>query len=119
MRSLQRDWRTLHYAVPVGNEPIMDDYGNDTLEMNTIYSEPTAIRVSVSANAGEESVSVFGSHTVYHRTVTYMGERCPLVEGAKIWFGVDVTEPNNYTVIKVADGKNGFLVALREVLTYV
>ena len=118
MRSLQRDWRTLYYAVPVGTEPIFDDYGNDTLEIETIYSEPKELRVSVSANVGQESVEVFGSNTVYHRTATYVGQHCPLVDGAKIWFGVPVTEPNNYVVIKVADSKNSFLIAFREVSSH-
>ena len=115
MRSLQRDQRTLYYATPLYDEPILDDYGNDTLEVKTIYSNPKMLKISVSANSGEEYVNAFGSHTVYHRTATYSGVNCPLVEGTRIWFGVDPTKPNNYVVIKVADGKNGFLIALREV----
>lgn len=115
MRSLQRDWRTVYYAVPLYDEPILDEYGNDTLEVKTVYSDPKQLKISVSANSGEEFVNTFGSHTIYHRTMTYSGISCPLVEGTRIWFGVDVTGPNNYVVIKVADGKNGFLIALREV----
>lgn len=115
MRSLQRDQRTLYYAVPLYSEPIIDEYGNDTLEVNTVYGNPKMLKVSVSANVGEEFVNTFGSHTVYHRTVTYSGSNCPLVEGARIWFGIDADRPNNYMVIKVADSKNGYLIALREV----
>lgn len=115
MRSLQRNWRELHYAVPVSTEPVLDEYGNDTLELNTTYSDPIALRVNVSANVGQEAVEVFGALTGYHRTVTYCGDKCPIVEGCIIWFGVDTSESHNYTVIKVADSKNGFLIALREV----
>lgn len=115
MRSLQRDWRELHYATPIGNEPILDEYGNDTLEVRTLYSDPVLLRASVSANVGQEAVSVFGALTGYSRTVTYHGNTCPLVEGSRVWFGVSETEPFNYTVIKVADSKNGYLIALREV----
>ena len=43
------------------------------------------------------------------------GGSCPLSEGCKVWFGVPVTEQHNYVVVKVADSKNSFLVALREV----
>lgn len=110
MRSLQRNWRELQYAVPIGTEPILDEYGNDTLEVKTIYSEGKSLRANVSANVGQEAVSVFGSLTGYSRTVTYWGVSCPLVEGSKVWFGAD-----EYVVIKVADSKNGFLIALREV----
>lgn len=110
MRSLQRDWRELRYAVPLSKEPILDDYGNDTLELKTVYSEPNVLRVNVSANVGQEAMNTFGALTGYSRTVTYAGRTCPLTEGTIIWFGDDT-----YTVIKVADSKNGFLIALREV----
>lgn len=115
MRSLQRDWRKLHYAVQMGTESILDDYGNDTLEVRTVYSDPVLLQVSVSANAGQEAVNVFGSLTGYSRTVSYVGENCPLKEGCRIWFGVEPPEKHNYVVIRVADSKNGYLVALREV----
>ena len=110
MRSLQRNWRTIRYANPQGTEPIYDDYGNETLEYKTVYSEPVELDVNVSANVGEDTVNVFGSQTEYSRTVTYIGATCPLVEGSKVWFGTQ-----EYIVVKVADSKNGCLIALREV----
>lgn len=115
MRSLQRNWRDLYYAVPQSTEPILDEYGNDTLEVKTTYSPQEKLRMNVSANVGQESTEIFGSLTGYNRTATYVGETCPLVEGARVWFGVDHTGPHNYTVVKVADSKNGFVIALREV----
>lgn len=110
MRSLQRDWRIMEYAVPQGTEQILDEYGNDTLEVKTIYSERKELRANISANVGQEAVNVFGSLTGYSRTITYWGKSCPLTEGSNVWF-----EGKEYTVIKVADSKNSFLVALREV----
>ena len=115
MRSLQRNWRKLHYATPQSTESIIDEYGNDTLEQKIIYSDPKELNASVSANVGQEVVNVFGATTEYSRTVTYFGETCPLIEGSIVWFGVDVAEKHNYIVVKVADSKNGFLIALREV----
>ena len=74
------------------------------------------LNVNVSANVGQEAVSTFGMHSGYSRTATYCGsETCPLVEGTRVWFGVNPPEQHNYVVIKVADSKNGFLIALREV----
>lgn len=110
MRSLQRDWRIVEYAVPQETEPILDEYGNDTLEVKTIYSERKELRANISANVGQEAVNVFGALTGYSRTITYWGESCPLVEGSRVWFG-----SGEYIVIKVADSKNSFLIALREV----
>jgi hypothetical protein len=115
MRSLQRDWRNLHYATRIGEEPIYDEYGNDTLDKKPIYGEPVAFRASVSANAGQDVLNIFGNITGYSRTVSYIGENCPLEEGTRVWFGVEPSEAHNYVVIKVADSKNGYLIALREV----
>lgn len=114
MRSLNRNTRPMYYANMISMEPIMDEYGNETLEVQTVYDTPALLPANVSANVGQEAVDTFGSQTEYSRTVSITGF-CPLVEGSKVWFGVDTTEPNNYTVVKVADSKNGYLVALREV----
>jgi hypothetical protein len=115
MRSAQRNWRSIHYADLIGSEPIKDEYGNDTLEVRNTYGSPTLLRVSVSANAGQEAVSVFGALTGYSRTISYSGDSCPLDEGSLIWFDTDVDGPHNYVVVKVADSKNGYLIAIREV----
>ena len=115
MRSMQRSWRELHYAVLTGIESIKDEYGNDTLEVKNTYGPPTLLRAIVSANVGQEAVNVFGALTGYGRTISYSGDNCPLDEGSLVWFGVDVSGPHNYVVVKVADSKNGYLIALREV----
>lgn len=118
MRNLIRNKRELWYALPVGNTPILDDYGNDTLEVEVAFSSPLYLRANVSANVGQEAVEVFGSQTEYSRTVSIAGGKCPLVEGCRVWFGIEPNEQEvnyNYTVARVADSKNGYLVALREV----
>ena len=118
MRNLHRNKRELWYSVQIGSAPILDDYGNDTLEVEAVFSSPLHLRANVSANVGQEAVEVFGSQTEYSRTVSVAGSECPLVEGCRVWFGIepDAQSANyNYTVARVADSKNGFLVALREV----
>lgn len=115
MRSLHRNYRDLYYATVISEETIKDEYGNDTLETLRTYSDPTLLQANVSANAGQDVVNVFGSITEYSRTVTYTGAICPLEEGCRVWFGVSIEKPHNYTVVKVADSKNGYLIALREV----
>lgn len=118
MRNLNRNKRKLWYATPAGNTPILDDYGNDTLEVEAVFSSPLYLQANVSANVGQEAVEVFGSQTEYSRTVSIAGVDCPLVEGCRVWFGVEpnpTADNHNYTVARVADSKNGYLVALREV----
>ena len=118
MRDLKRNKRLLWYSVPMGNAPILDEYGNDTLEVEMEYSSPLPFQANVSASVGQDAIEVFGSQTEYSRTVSIAGSECPLVEGSRVWFGVEPNEEetnHNYTVIRVADSKNGYLVALRGV----
>lgn len=118
MRNLNRNKRDLWYTVPVGSTSILDEYGNDTLEVEWEFSSPLPFQANVSANVGQEAIEVFGSQTEYGRTVSIAGSECPLVEGSRVWFGVEPNEAasnHNYTVARVADSKNGYLVALREV----
>lgn len=115
MRNLKRNQRSLYVASLVATEPVVDEYGNETLEEKTIYGDPVRIYCNVSANMGQEAVEVFGAQTEYSRTVSWAGGECPFSEGDRVWFGVEPTEAHNYVVARVADSKNGFLVALREV----
>lgn len=115
MRDLKRNQRDLWYAKRTGTEPVYDEYGNETLEEKEIFSSPTLFRCNVSANMGQEAAEVFGAQTAYSRSISFAGSECPLSEGDRVWFGVDTSVGHNYTVTRVADSKNGFLVALREV----
>ena len=118
MRDLKRNQRVVWYAVPTTTVPILDEYGNDTLEVETIYLSPVQLRCNVSANMGQEAVEVFGAQTDYNRTISLSGYMCPLSEGCRVWFKVvpnEAADNYNYKVARVADSKNGFLVALREV----
>jgi hypothetical protein len=118
MRDLMRNKRSLWYAIPTGSTPILGEYGNDTLEVEAVFSPPLPLQANVSANVGLEAVEVFGSQTEYSRTVSLAGDECPLAEGCRVWFRVEPNEQGenfNYTVARVADSKNGYLIALREV----
>lgn len=113
MRDLKRNQRTFYYATATGTGSIVDEYGNDTLETRTTYGAPLVLKGNISPNVGEDVVEIFGAQTEYSRIVSMVN--CPLKKGDKVWFGVEPMGENNYTVVKVADSKNGFLVALREV----
>lgn len=116
MRSNQRNWRPFWFANQLSIEPVYDDYGNDTLETRPVYAPPSQMFCNISSNAGQDAVSAFGTQTEYSRTMSFPEPvLCPVKEGSIVWFGVDVTEPHNYVVVRVADSKNGVLVALREV----
>ena len=109
MRTLKRNMREVTYENVVATEPIKDAYGNDTLEVRKLYSAPVPARWNVSAAIGEEANEIFGDVTEYSRTVTLCGD-CPVFEGDRVTFG-----GKRYKVARIADSKNGYMIALREV----
>ena len=115
MRGLNRNKRRLFYAVYVKDEPIIDEYGNETGETTPIYGEPVELLCNVSAASGVDAVAAFGNFTGYNRSVCVADTRCPLDEKSIVWFGVSTSEPHNYIVTAKADSKNGILYALQEV----
>ena len=112
MRSLKRNLRDVTYENIIALEPIQDVYGNDTLEVRKIYAPPVHAQWNVSAAVGEEANEIFGDLTDYSRTVTLCGD-CPVFEGDRVTFS-----GKTYTVVKIADSKNGYLLALREVVAH-
>ena len=115
MRSLNKNKRSIYYALFVKDEPIYDEYGNETGESNPTYGDITELRCNVSAASGEDAVQAFGNFTNYTRAICVSDNNCPLTEQAVVWFGVETSTPHNYIVSRKADSKNGILYALKEV----
>lgn len=115
MRDLNRNKRQIHYALYESDEPILDEYGNETGESEPIYGSVVELRGNVSAASGEDVVQAFGSFTNYSRVLCISDNNCPIAERTIVWFGVATTEPYNYVVTRKADSKNGILYALQEV----
>lgn len=115
MRSLERNKRTLHYALYISDEPILDEQGYETGESRPAYGDINELRCNISAATGEEAVEAFGTYSNYSRAVCVAENDCPLAEGAIVWFGVPVTATYNYIVTRKADSKNGIIYALQEV----
>lgn len=115
MRCLNRNKRSIYYAIYTGNEPITDERGYETGESNPTYGKITELRCNISSASGEDAVEAFGSFTNYTRVVCVADNNCPMAEQTAVWFGVATTEPYNYIVTRKADSKNGILYALQEV----
>lgn len=112
MRTLIKNKRKFYYANFIESIPIIDEWGNETSEVKSVYDDPKLSYGNISASVGEEAIQVFGSLTNYSRTIALTNN--PLKEGCRIWFGIEPTLPHNYVVTKVADSLNGYLVAIRE-----
>lgn len=116
MRNLNRNRRTIHYALRTGEVAIIDEYGNETGESEPIYGAATPLLCNVSAATGYDAVQAFGNFTAYSRTVCVADTNCPMDEESIVWFGVNpAVDPHNYIVVRKADSKNGILYALQEV----
>ena len=115
MRNLNRNKRQLYYALFIKDEPILDEYGNETSESIPTYGDITELRCNISSSWGEDAVQAFGSFTNYTRTVCVSDNNCPIAEQTIGWFGGATSEPYNYIVTRKADSKNGILYALKEV----
>ena len=115
MRCLNRNKRDIYYALFEKDEPIIDEYGNETGETSPVYGDITHLGCNVSGATGEDVVQAFGSFADYTRVMCVSDNNCPLSEDSIVWFGADITGPHNYIVTRKADSKNGILYALREV----
>lgn len=115
MRSLNKNKRPIHYALHEKDEPIFDEYGNETGESVPTYGKVIELRCNVSGASGEEVVQAFGGFTNYTRIMCVSDNNCPIDEQTILWFGIATTEPHNYIVTRKADSKNGILYALKEV----
>ena len=115
MRSLNKNRRQIFYALYIDDEPIIDEYGNETGERTPTYGIEIALECNISAATGQEAVQAFGSFTGYSRTMFVADSRCPIGEDSIIWFGVKPPASHNYIVVRKADSKNGILYALQEV----
>ena len=109
MRTHKRNGRPLTYERVIRNVPILDEYGNETLEVRKEYAPPVTVSWNVSAAVGEAATEIFGDLTDYSRTISLCGE-CPVSEGDRVTFDGKV-----YKIVKIADSKNAYLLALREV----
>jgi hypothetical protein len=116
MRNLRRNQRNLFYASYMGNEMIVDEYGNETLEPKKTYSEPKSLKICYSSNVGAVDTQVFGDVSSYSRVLSYTGTTCPLMEKDVLWIGKETSEKPNYEVVKVADNLNTWLIAVQEIV---
>ena len=115
MRSLNRNKRKIHYALYDRDEPILDEYGNESGESEPIYGVAEELMANVSAASGEDMAQAFGNFTNYTRVLCVADTSCPLNVRSIVWFGVEPDKPHNYVVTRKADSKNGILYALQEV----
>ena len=115
MRSLRKNQRKFWYASYLEARPILDEWGNETLEVENTYEDPVAIELNISANVGQEVTKIFGDVSEYSRVISYVGSACPLKAKDRLWIGITTKQKANYEVKKVLDSLNSWLIGIVEV----
>ena len=109
MRNFKRDQFTIYYAL-FQKDSATDKYGNRIGG----YTEPTKLKISLSAAKGDSNYNVFGKDTDYDREMVTTDTNCPIDEYSRLWIGVYTSETHNYVVTKVAVSKREKRYAIKE-----
>ena len=120
MRTLQRNKRTVWYALYQGETEQTDANGDYTGETEITYATPVAIRANVSPATGQSNLEMFGNLTDYDRVVVTDQVDVPIDENTVLWIDAEPTEDSgvegfNYIVRRVARSFNSVAIAVRKV----
>jgi len=119
MKALERNKQTIYYSNYTGKSVILDDNGLETGEYELTYTEPTAVKVNVSASRGEAYIDLFGTDLNYSNTIV-TDKDLGIDEHSILWIGKEpyansVVTAHNYIVVSVAKSFNSVVYAIRKV----
>lgn len=121
MRDCKKNSRKLWYSNLFGNEPVLDENGDETGDKKLVYGTPIPFMASVSPGKGNAYADVFGTNLDYTRSISTT-QKLPITEESLIWCGsTPIINSDNsfdwktadYTVAGIADGLNQLVVALK------
>lgn len=116
MRSLRINQRIVYYAPYLGTTPAIDEYGNETGEHTVSYGLPAPVQLNVSAAIGEYESRQFGDSLDYDKVLVGSDPTIPITETTVFWIDdLNLDEPHDYVVKKIARSLNGISIAVRKV----
>lgn len=123
MRCMTRNKSKFYYASYVGENEIIDEYGNETGEYAVSYSEPIECFGNISAAQGETQSRQFGESESYDKVIVLDDKNAPIDEHSILWVDTlpilnadgNTDTPHDYIVKKVARSLNGVSIAIRKV----
>jgi len=116
LRTLQRNKRTIAYALYAGIQELTDDDGNLTGEQSPIYGEVVTTRMNVSGGRGQAEIELFGVDLPFTRTAVTDDLNTKFDTETIFWFEADPeTDPYNYRCTGVSRTVNQVVLALAEV----
>ena len=115
MRDLKRNTQKVYFKLYLGEQEIIDQYGNATGSHLPIYSDLMEADVVVSPNKGSIENEQFGALMDYDRTMTTANVLVQIDEHSVLWLdGADTSGPWNYEVKKRAPWKNSIQFAISQ-----
>lgn len=115
MRTLQRNKRTIYYALYNGVQEVVDSDGNYTGEQEVSYGEVQTARMNVSGGRGQAEIELFGVDNPFTRTAVTDDLTTPFNTDTIFWFEADPTvDPHNYRCTGVSRTINQVVIALAE-----
>lgn len=116
MRTLQRNKRTIWYALYNGVTEVVDEDGNYTGEQEVSYGKPIQARMNVSGGRGQAEIELFGVDNPFTRTAVTDDLTTTFTTDTIFWFEADPkTDPYNYRCTGISRTINQVVIALAEV----
>lgn len=116
MLSFLANQQPIFFKLYLGQEEIVDEFGNATGSWMPIYSNLKSAMLCVSPNKGNSEVEQFGTFADYDRTATTADTSIQIDENSVLWVdGADTDGPWNYIVKKKAPWFNSVQFAIKAV----
>ena len=121
MKCLEKNKVVFYYALFVSDEPGKDEYGNESGEPHSIYSEPVSAKANISPATGVSQVEQFGRDLKYDKVIVLDDTNCPIDENTVLF--VDKLPARDkdgnllfdYIVKKIAKSLNSVSIAISKV----
>lgn len=113
--------RTFYYLPYQSSEELIDEYGNHTGELRTIYGEAVAAKGNVSAASGYSQTEMFGNLDNYDKVISPLPVSFPLTENDVLFVDKEPEYDGNgnpkydYVVRRIARSLNFTSVAIWKV----
>lgn len=122
MRTLLRNKRKFWYANFDTQTQAVDEYGNETGELNVQYTEPVEFEANISAARGTADLDAFGINSNYSKTIVTDDLTLPIDKSTILWIDCEPDEngeagniKHDYVVVAVAKSINSVTIAIKEV----
>ena len=123
MRSMILNKTKFYYASYIGENEIIDEYGNATGEYEISHSNPIKYFGNISAAQGEMQSRQFGESESYDKVIVLDDRNAPIDEHSILWVDTlphlnedgSTDTPHDYVVKKVARSLNVVSIAIGKV----